>query len=235
MGTLEEIREQERLSHTDAYTKHALYQQGSWLQRPVKTVLDLLVNFGQYSRLRVLDLGCGVGRNSIAIAAHFQTVPCRIDCVDILELAIDKLMENAKYYGVSKSIQGIVMPLEDYPIQKDAYDLILAVSALEHVDSEHTFLRMLASIREGLRENGIFCLIMNSGIREYDKQSGMEVPAQFEVNLSRAALRKQLTEAFTGWEIVRYGTQFQRYDIPRGTAIHDLHTYVVTFVARKLM
>ena len=233
MYRLEKIREREKKSHIDAYTTHALYQDGSWLKKPVKTVLELLPCFDGYRRLRVLDLGCGVGRNCIAIAQYFSSIACRIDCVDILELAIEKLNRNASEYGVGDSIHGIVSPLEEVPICPDTYDLILAVSALEHVDSESSFSRLLTEIRDGMRENGIFCLIVNSEVREFDKQTGRQMPAQFEVNLPGEEFQKKLNDIFGGWTVLKSNSRAQRYDIPRESAVHDLHTQVVTFVAKK--
>ena len=81
MGTTEEriksIRKAEAASHTEAYTNNVLFSTGSWLSKPVKTVLDLFPYFQKYQELRVLDLGSGVGRNAIPIAKHFKGIP---DC-----------------------------------------------------------------------------------------------------------------------------------------------------------
>lgn len=60
---LEKIRAAEKESHVSAYTQTELYTPGSWLQKPIKTVLDILPLFCDYKELRVLDLGGGVGRN----------------------------------------------------------------------------------------------------------------------------------------------------------------------------
>lgn len=38
------------------------------LQKPIKTVRELIPLFSNYKELRVLDLGCGIGCNSICIA-----------------------------------------------------------------------------------------------------------------------------------------------------------------------
>ena len=65
------IRESERKSHTEIYTNEKLYNSDSWLQKPIKTVKDISVLFEKYNELRVLDLGCGVGRNSIYFAKKF--------------------------------------------------------------------------------------------------------------------------------------------------------------------
>ena len=67
--------------------------------------------FEKKDNLRVLDLGCGVGRNSIFVAEQFSEIDCHIDCVDILDIAIEKLRDNAKEHKVSKNIiyQGVVL------------------------------------------------------------------------------------------------------------------------------
>lgn len=231
--TLAQIRENERNSHKEIYSTEALYSGDSWLKKPVKTVTDLFPYFEAHTSLRVLDLGCGVGRNCIAIAQQFQDIPCRIDCVDILDFAIETLQDNARKFGVSESIHGITCALEAYPIPENTYDLILAVSALEHVDSESSFRRKMAEIKDGVRKSGMVCLIINSGVREYDKQTGEAVDAQFEVNLPTESLQALLSEIFAGWEIVKSTVREQRYDIPRGARICDLHSNVVTYVAKN--
>lgn len=229
MDALNQIREKEAQSHIDVYLNHKLYQGGSWLKKPVKTVLNILPLFDGKKEIHILDLGCGVGRNSVAIAKHFQNSICRIDCVDILPLAIEKLLQYTDSYAVSDKINGIVQPLE----AEHAYDLILAISALEHVDSEASFVRKLAEIRNGVCENGIVCLIINANVQEFDKQTGQQVPAQFEVNLSTHRLQALLEQTFDGWNVLKSEFRDQRYDIPRGETVCDLHTSVMTYVVRK--
>ena len=180
---LNEIRKAEAESHTEAYTNHALFAPGSWLAKPVKTVLDLLPLFEGYTEFRALDLGSGVGRNSIPVAQQLKDIPCRVNCVDILELAIEKLNENAQQYAVAGNIHGVVSSIDDYEIEADSYDLVMAISALEHIASKSAFEKKLVEIRNGLRIGGVACLIVNSGVIEHDKANGMELPPQFEVNL----------------------------------------------------
>ena len=139
LSRLDKIRKAEAASHTEAYTSHVLFDAGSWLAKPVKTVIDLLPLFEGYTDFRALDLGCGVGRNCIPVAQHFSSIPCRVDCVDILELAISKLNENAQQYGVESAIQGIVFAIDDYEIAADSYDFIMAISAVEHIAYNSAF------------------------------------------------------------------------------------------------
>ena len=235
LSRLKEIRQAEVDSHTEAYNNHALFHAGSWLAKPVRTVLDLLPLFEGYKKFRGLDLGCGVGRNSIPVARHFKDIPCRVDCVDILELAIEKLNENAQQYGVISNIQGIVSSIDDYEISTDSFDLIMAVSALEHIASRAAFENKLAEIRDGVRIGAVACLIVNSGVIEHDKATGEELPPQFEVNLPTYEMQHLLEQTFAGCRIIKHTVVHQKYDIPREHCLAELETDVVTYVAKKEM
>ena len=231
---LARIRDNEKKSHTVLYTSEKLYDSDSWLHKPVKTVQELADHFAGHQDLRVLDLGCGVGRNSIYLAERFRDISCAFDCVDLLDVAIEKLMDNARERGVSQSINGIARSIEDYEIKPASYDLILAVSALEHVESEAVFRKKLAEIRAGIREKGIVCLIINSDTRESRADTEELLEAQFEVNLPSDAVTEILGDTFRGWEVLKSTVIHQEYDIPRDSFMSRLHTHVVTFAAREL-
>lgn len=230
---IEQIRESEKKSHIEMYSNDELYKSGSWLNKPIKTIKEITPLFKAYQKLNVLDLGCGVGRNSIFVAQEYKNIDCVIECVDILEIAIEKLYSNADKYNVSSCIHGYVEPIEKYDIQRDRYDFIIAVSALEHVDCKNSFINKLVEIREGMRKNGIVCLVINSNVRENDKLTGEELPVQFEVNLSTEELQNILNEIFNDWTVLKSTVQEQQYDIPRENGISDLKSSVVSFVVKK--
>ncbi len=231
--SIDKIREAEKASHIEIYSTAKLFESGSWLQKPVKTVLDILPLFEDYTELNVLDLGSGVGRNCIPIAQKFSDIPCRIDCVDILDFAIGELKNNSVKYNVEEIINGIVSSIDDFSIEENHYDFILAVSALEHIDSEKTFENKLAEIQKGTRENGIVCMIINSEVSEKNKETGETLVPQFEVNLKTSELLEMLENIFRGWDVLKKTVVSQCYDIPRENCIVDLSTNVVTIVARK--
>lgn len=230
---IKRIRESEKKSHIKMYSDDELYQTENWLKKPIKTVQEIIPLFKNYKKLNVLDLGCGVGRNSISIACEYKNIDCVIDCVDILELAIEKLCVYAEAYGVASNICGVVKSIEDYIIQNNSYDFIMAVSALEHVESRDAFVDKLIEIRDGVRENGVVCLVINSDVKERDKATGVEMPAQFEVNLPTNELQNILSKTFAGWNILKRTVQEQQYDIPREYGTSDLRTSVVSLVARR--
>jgi SAM-dependent methyltransferase len=61
VNKIEFIRKEEKKYHDHCYDHYKLFEEGSWLHKPVKTVMDLLPLFDGREHLRVLDLGCGVG------------------------------------------------------------------------------------------------------------------------------------------------------------------------------
>ena len=235
MSTLRTIREKERDSHIIMYSNQELYNSTGWLKKPVKSIMNMIPFFRDYNMVRILDLGCGVGRNSIAIAKELSDHACVIECVDILELVVEKLNMYARNYRVSDCIHGIAMPIEEYVIRKNCYDWILAVSALEHIDSTASFLTKLYEIRDGLCCNGIVALILNSSVTEKNKQDGKMLTPQFEVNLPTEKLQAMLNDVFHDWRILENHVRVQQYDVPRESGIGQITTHVITFIAQKKM
>lgn len=230
---LRQIREAERFSHIEVYKSRELFSEGSWLQKPVRTITDLYPCFETCGDIRMLDLGCGVGRNCIPFAMRFPET-CKIEGVDILETAITMLHENCVKYGVEKNITGHIAPLEYYPIRKNSYDFIIAVSALEHVESETALTDILWKIGNGISKNGMVCLIINSDITEIDLEKGCQVTPQFEVNMKTETLIELINAVFCGWKTEKLTEKQQSYEIPRAFGTVQLNTCVVTYVGRRM-
>ena len=231
MNRLEEIRKAEAESHIAAYESLELYAPGSWLSKPVRALEALLPLYKDRTGLRVLDLGSGVGRNAIACA---RTLPeSQVLCVDILPVAIEKLRENAGVFGVSEQMKGIVAPVDSFPVEREGYDIILAASVLEHLDSRESAARKMREIAAGIRPGGAVLIVMNTGVREWDTATGEFLPPQFEVNLPPEEVRALLDQGFSDWEILWDTLIHQEYDVPRGERRVTISSEVVTFTARR--
>ena len=229
-----DIRNAEKISHSLLYNTTKLYDPGTWLEKPIKTIINLIPLFNGFQKLCILDLGCGGGRNCIPIAQNFSNIDCKIDCVDILDLAIDKLYEYRAQYNLKQSINGIVMPIEEFLISPNSYNLIIAISVLEHINNEQAFLNKLKEIKEGVCINGFICLIINSEITEKRIEDESFIDPQFEINISTTKLKKILEDIFQSWNFVKYNVSAQQYNIPRENGVTDLNTNVVTLVAQKV-
>ncbi len=233
MTTIKQIRETEKKSHIETYTSTTLFEAGSWLSKPIKTVLDVFPYFERKSKFRGLDLGCGIGRNCIPLAQYLKHCDCKIDCVDLLEQAIIYLRKYSLDYKVDECINGIVKEIETFEIKKVYYDLVLGISSLEHVENKEVFHEMLIKIQEGVKQNGIVCFVINSEVEEVDCLTKQKLTPQFEVNLPTQELKECLENVYAGWKVLKYSVTAQEYDIPRENMVH-LTTKVVTWVARKI-
>jgi 2-polyprenyl-3-methyl-5-hydroxy-6-metoxy-1,4-benzoquinol methylase len=233
MSKVDEIRRSEKESHETLYKNNKLFEEGSFLHRPVKTVMDILPLLAAEKAVRVLDLGCGVGRNSIPIAQYFADKPCVVDCVDLLDIAIEKLAEYSSQYGVSNSIVKHKSTIENFVITADTYNLIIAVSALEHVAAEKDFVYALDKIKHGIKHNGIICLTINTNVVETDLTSGKLLAAQFEVNLKTVEMDDLLLKAFNSFNILKHSVVPQQYEIKRNGRDVLISTQVVTLVVQK--
>ncbi|WP_410769482.1 class I SAM-dependent methyltransferase [Fontibacillus sp. BL9] len=104
MNRLPMIRQKEKEYHDECYESLELFKPGSWLHKPVKTIMDLMATFEEMVEVNVLDLGSGIGRNSIPIAEILKHKEGKVICVDLLESAITKLDEYSKQYSVRDKI-----------------------------------------------------------------------------------------------------------------------------------
>ena len=74
---------------------------------------------------------------------------------------------------------------------------------------------------------------MNTGVREWDSETGEPLPPQFEVNLPPEEVRTLLGDAFCGWEILWDRCIHYEYQVPRRDRTAVISAEVVTFTARR--
>ncbi|QNK55129.1 class I SAM-dependent methyltransferase [Paenibacillus sp. PAMC21692] len=233
MDRVASIRIEEKKYHDFCYDNYNLFESGSWLHRPVKTVIDLLAEYKDQQSLCVLDLGSGIGRNSIPIAESLKNNNGKVICVDILESAIDKLHYNSQKYDVEQYIEAILSDIEQFTIEQEKFDIIIAVSALEHVSSERELERKLNEMTCGTKSKGANCIIIGSNIREVNLENGQELDPMFEVNISTERMLTLLDQCYAGWVVQNRFVKQLEYEIDRKGQNVLLTTDCITFVAKK--
>ncbi|CAM4182983.1 SAM-dependent methyltransferase [Bacillus wiedmannii] len=233
MNRIDYIRTEEKKYHDLCYEQYKLFETGSWLYKPVKTVMDLLDSFEGRNNLQVLDLGSGVGRNSIPIAQKIQNGSGTVTCVDLLDSALTKLQTYSKEHDVFEVIKTEQAAIENYYIAPNTYDYIVAVSSLEHVKSEEDLKNVLHSMKKGTKIGGINCFIINSNIQEIDLHTNEELDALIEINLPTDKMIHLLKNIYKDWQEMKVETKELAYDIVRNERHILLKTNAITFVFNK--
>jgi 2-polyprenyl-3-methyl-5-hydroxy-6-metoxy-1,4-benzoquinol methylase len=84
---------------------------------------------GDLAGLRILDVGCGEGENSLLLAS----LGAKVTGIDISPAAIELARERARLSGLSDSTEFICAPLEQAALPEKAFDLIWGDNVLHHV------------------------------------------------------------------------------------------------------
>jgi SAM-dependent methyltransferase len=101
---------------------------------------------------RVLELGCGPGRNAIYMAKKCSEV----DALDISENAIKWAKERANEEGVN--INFHCTSLFDFDFKPNSYDFIYDCGLLHHL-APHRRLTYLEMLKKALKKDGYFGLV----------------------------------------------------------------------------
>ncbi|MEK3884532.1 class I SAM-dependent methyltransferase [Paenibacillus sp. PL2-23] len=233
INRLTNIRAEEKKYHDFCYDHYPLFEPGSWLHKPVKTVIDLVAEYNDQENLQVLDLGSGIGRNSIPIAESLKSRSGKVVCVDLLESAIDKLQYYSRKYGVGHYIESVLSDIEHFPIEQERYDIIIAVSALEHVSSERALQEKLSEMASGTKLGGSVAIVIGSSIKEVSLEDGQDMDPMFEVNISTAKMFDLLDQQYAGWEIKKRLVKPLQYEIDRNGQPVKLSTDCITYIAKR--
>lgn len=231
MNRIRTIRAKEKAYHDHCYDNYELFEQGSWLYKPVKTILDLFSTFDEKQEINVLDLGCGVGRNSIPLAKALGDRNGKVICVDLLESAIQKLQLNAAKFNVTNKVECVLSDIAHYQIEFASYDFIFSVSSLEHLDSEDTFDIVVREIQQGTKDGGINSFIISTNVAEQNIDSGEKVEPMYELNFETKYLVDKLKSIYEKWTCIKCDIKPYQIQINREGAPILLKGDVLTWVA----
>jgi 2-polyprenyl-3-methyl-5-hydroxy-6-metoxy-1,4-benzoquinol methylase len=234
LSRLDFIRKEEKKYHDYCYENYKLFEEGSWLYKPVKTVMELLPLFNHKENIRVLDLGSGVGRNSIPIAQKIKDKNGKVVCVDLLDSALNKLKRYSEEYEVQEVIRTQKADIGHYEIKKDQYDLIVAVSTLEHVASEDILESVIRKMAVGTKKNGVNCIIANSEVEEIDLETNQKLEVMMEINNKTEDMIHRLDRIYAGWDVLNKLVKPLEYIIVRNEKDVLLKTNAITYVVRNI-
>lgn len=216
----EAARKAEAGYHSNFYQNNELFASGTWMSRPMPMVMDMLDRLlAHKTELRVLDLGCGVGRHTIPIAQRLGQTNSEVIGVDLLDEAVDGLRKYAKEYQVDHIVQVEKADVEHYAIEPDHFDYIAACSCLEHVSNKKALIEAIERLQVGTRRGGIHCITMSTSVEEMEINTGRTIEPLIELNLPTAEAVALLENAYADWNIllqehVTQTIEEEKYDEP---------------------
>jgi SAM-dependent methyltransferase len=181
-----------------ARTSLAWYREnhGVWSEIEVRTVLQRLRLRPEH---RVLDVGCGAGRVSLAIAPRVQAVTA----VDISPGCIAALEASAAGRGL-RNIRGVVSDLNDLEAPPRSFDRAVAVQMLQHIPDARLRLDAVHRIRRALAPGGRFVTVdYRWGGMISDVKEGTHANGRYRTSFTPDEITALLREA--GFREIRVG------------------------------
>lgn len=204
MQPSKKIRKYEQEYHDNLYATTKLWEKWSWLSSPISSVING-VNFLNTKNISVLDIWCWVWRHCIPIAKEIQDAWGWVIGIDILALAWEKLEENKKNFWVKKDALFFEkISIEDYKIEKEQFDYIIAVSSLEHTENIKTLKKVLKKMTYWTKKWGINYIIISVDNTLYNPLKNIFLEPMVEKNLQWSEAKKLLDDYYKDWEIIEY-------------------------------
>src|SRR5487761_961251 len=105
-----------------------------WYQGRRRVLERAIERLGRPAGARILDAGCGSGRNMVELARHGSGTGVELS---------DASVELARERDSGEVLEGSVM---DMPIDDDTFDLVVSLDVIEHLDDDVGALRELRRV-----------------------------------------------------------------------------------------
>lgn len=141
---------------------------------------ESLVNWferGLMKPSRVLELGCGPGRNAVYMAKQ----KCEVDAVDVSPVAIEWAQERASDAGVK--VNFTCDSIFSLDIEPESYDIVYDAGCFHHIPP-HRRLQFMPLIARALKPGGMFGLAC-MGAKSPEEQGGSDI-SDWEVYRGRS-------------------------------------------------
>ncbi|KEO73516.1 class I SAM-dependent methyltransferase [Anditalea andensis] len=188
-------------------------------------LLDQILKGRFTKEMKILDAGCGEGRNTI----YFLHEGYQIFGVDYNPIAIQMARIYAqtiqKNYDIFRFQTAMV---DDMPFHQGAFDAIISSAVLHFAKDTAHFLRMMAEMMKVLKPKGIFFLRMCTGFAGIDQISEDRGNGVFD--LPDGSRRFLLSEGLLDEIMKKYGLIF--LEAPKTVLVHGKRT-MGTFIFLK--
>lgn len=158
-----------------------------WGTQPGSLVLRLKDVIGNFAGLRVLDAGCGEGKN----AAYFAELGASVDAFDISDAAI----EHARLLWVNHpNVNWQVADARELPISDGSYDFVVAYGLLHCLRTRTEVEEVTHRLMRATREKGYHVVCSFN-----DRHQELHAHAGFAPVLLPHSVYEGL---YTGWKVI---------------------------------
>lgn len=110
-----------------------------------------LTGFNADEEIKILDIGCGTGAQTLDLAQHTHA---SITALDFSPEFLDKLKRRAEKLNLSNRIELIASSMADLPFEKESFDLIWSEGAIYNMGFE----KGIQYWREFLKPSGVIAV-----------------------------------------------------------------------------
>lgn len=167
-------------------------------------IFELASNSG-----RVLEIGCGDGRDTLHLARYFSF----IDCVDKSSIGLRKLRRRASAEGLLEKIRTNHSSIEDIYFEKDAYQVVVAVTLFDHLPRPNSIENMERVI-DSLAQGALLFLVVHT----HEDPSFLKNEAESELSGAIHTYFKsnELLDLAASYGRVRYYKEMRELDMDHG-------------------
>jgi SAM-dependent methyltransferase len=166
--------------------------------------------------LQIIDIGCGTGQSTIAMARHFPNI--RFRGLDLSDVSVQKARANAKESGLDNInfITGSILDRASLP--DDVFDLVISTGVLHHIENAD---RAWANLLGFLKPGGIIILWLygrHGRMRHSLNQSFIHM-----LTMNEAVNRQEQIAAEFINQLGRQYAQNSGFYTPFGSGVEGLH------------
>ena len=103
-----------------------------------------LININRKNKLKIADIGCGSGSQTITLA---QNLEGQITAIDLFPEFLDELNIRSKKLGLQKKIKTMEKSMEELPFNNNEFDIIWSEGAIYIMGFENGIKNILKLIK----------------------------------------------------------------------------------------